>query len=107
MRLASIDIGTDSVHTLVAEVGEDLDLRVLDAEKEMAPLAKSVDKWGNLKKLELGKRLKKRSNGQRRSANGAMLKTFSLSRPALSARPPAALNLSGRRVRISACPSAS
>ncbi len=58
MRLASIDIGSDSIHTLVAEVGEDLDIRVLDAEKEMAPLAKSVDKWGNLKKLELENGLK-------------------------------------------------
>ena len=53
MRLASIDIGIDSAHTLVAEVSEELALRVIAAEKEAVSFADSVDKRGHIETLDL------------------------------------------------------
>src|SRR5512137_1462000 len=38
MRIAAIDIGTNSVHMIVAEVRPDLSFEVIDREKEMVRL---------------------------------------------------------------------
>src|ERR1043165_5544955 len=38
MRVAAIDIGTNSIHMIVAEIGADLSFQVIDREKEMVRL---------------------------------------------------------------------
>src|ERR1041385_7348769 len=38
MRIAAIDIGTNSIHMIVVRVGQDLSFEVIDREKEMVRL---------------------------------------------------------------------
>lgn len=48
VRLAAIDVGSNSIRLVVAEVGGDGTYRVLDEEREMTRLAEGLDRTGGL-----------------------------------------------------------
>ena len=48
MRLAAIDTGTNSIHTVIVEVGDDLSLTIVDSTKDTAQLGRGRDMHGNL-----------------------------------------------------------
>jgi exopolyphosphatase / guanosine-5'-triphosphate,3'-diphosphate pyrophosphatase len=48
VRLAAIDTGTNSIHTVIVEVGDDLSLTILDSTKDTAQLGRGRDARGNL-----------------------------------------------------------
>lgn len=48
MRLAAIDTGTNSIHTVIVEVGEDLSITIVDSTKDAAQLGRGTDAEGNL-----------------------------------------------------------
>jgi len=48
MRLAAIDIGTNSIHTVIVEVEDDLSLKILDSAKETVHLGRGLDAKENL-----------------------------------------------------------
>ncbi|MBM3215441.1 Ppx/GppA family phosphatase [Candidatus Poribacteria bacterium] len=48
MRLAAIDVGTNSIHTVLVEVDDDLSLRILDSAKETVHLGRGLDSKENL-----------------------------------------------------------
>ena len=48
MRLAAIDTGTNSIHTVIVEVGDDLSITIVDSTKDAAQLGRGSDSDGNL-----------------------------------------------------------
>lgn len=48
MRLAAIDVGTNSIHTVIVEVEEDFSLKILDSAKETVHLGRGLDAKENL-----------------------------------------------------------
>jgi exopolyphosphatase/guanosine-5'-triphosphate,3'-diphosphate pyrophosphatase len=48
MRLAAIDVGTNSIHTVIVEVDDDLSLKILDSAKETVHLGRGLDAKENL-----------------------------------------------------------
>ena len=49
MRLAAIDVGTNSIHTVIVDVAEDLDITIQDRSKDTVHLLRGRDPRGNLK----------------------------------------------------------
>ncbi|MDA1192716.1 MAG: Ppx/GppA phosphatase family protein [Candidatus Poribacteria bacterium] len=48
MKLAAIDVGTNSIHTVIVEVRDDLSITILDDTKDTVHLARGRDKNSNL-----------------------------------------------------------
>src|SRR5438105_15450474 len=48
VRIAAIDVGSNSIRLVVAEVGRDGSYRVLDEEREMTRLAEGLEETGRL-----------------------------------------------------------
>ncbi|MBT3267277.1 Ppx/GppA family phosphatase [Candidatus Poribacteria bacterium] len=48
MRLAAIDTGTNSIHTVIVEVGDDLTITIVDSTKDTAQLGRGRDSQGRL-----------------------------------------------------------